>query len=89
MATSTSLHPVNSFEFQAAVPKSCQLQLFPPSSNVILSGPNATPLKQMLKLSVPLKVRPRMKIRLQFLKNGETKSEELQVDEFPSVLWQH
>ncbi|CAH8565641.1 unnamed protein product [Schistosoma turkestanicum] len=88
VATTTSLQPINSFEFQAAVPKSCQLQLFPPSSNSILCDPNSVPLTQMLKLSVPPKVRPRMKIRLQFVKNGETKTDELQLDDFPQVLWQ-
>ncbi|KAH8863818.1 AP-1 complex subunit gamma-1 isoform 2 [Schistosoma japonicum] len=88
VATTTSLQPINSFEFQAAVPKSCQLQIFPPSSNIILCGPSSTPLTQVLKLSVPPKVRPRMKIRLQFTKNCETKTDELQLDEFPSVLWQ-
>ncbi|CAH8868897.1 unnamed protein product [Trichobilharzia szidati] len=89
VATTTSIHPVSSFEFQAAVPKSCQLQLLPPSSNVILPGPNSVPLTQMLKVTVPPKVRPRMKIRLQFIKNGESKNEELQVDDFPTVLWQY
>nr|CAH8868296.1 unnamed protein product [Trichobilharzia regenti] len=89
VATTTSIHPVSSFEFQAAVPKSCQLQLLPPSSNVILPGPNSVPLTQMLKVTVPPKVRPRMKIRLQFIKNGESKNEEFQVDDFPTVLWQY
>ncbi|CAH8654918.1 unnamed protein product [Schistosoma haematobium] len=56
VATTTSLQPIDSFEFQAAVPKSCQLQLFPPSSSSILCGPNSTPLTQVLKLSVPPKV---------------------------------
>ncbi|CAH8659309.1 unnamed protein product [Schistosoma rodhaini] len=88
VATTTSLQPINSFEFQAAVPKSCQLQLFPPSSSSISCGPNSTPLTQVLKLSVPPKVRPRMKIRLQFVKNGETKTDEFQLDDFPQVLWQ-
>ncbi|CAH8659267.1 unnamed protein product [Schistosoma rodhaini] len=72
----------------AAVPKSCQLQLFPPSSSFISCGPNSTPLTQVLKLSIPPKVRPRMKIRLQFVKNGETKTDEFQLDDFPQVLWQ-
>ncbi|CAH8668923.1 unnamed protein product [Schistosoma rodhaini] len=88
VATTTSLQPINSFEFQAAVPKSCQLQLFPPSSSFISCGPNSTPLTQVLKLSIPPKVRPRMKIRLQFVKNGETKTDEFQLDDFPQVLWQ-
>ncbi|VDP63810.1 unnamed protein product [Schistosoma mattheei] len=56
VATTTSLQPIDSFEFQAAVPKSCQLQLFPPSSSSIPCGPNSTPLTQVLKLSVPPKV---------------------------------
>ncbi|CAH8659243.1 unnamed protein product [Schistosoma rodhaini] len=62
VATTTSLQPINSFEFQAAVPKSCQLQLFPPSSSFISCGPNSTPLTQVLKLSIPPKPAPHSNI---------------------------
>lgn len=46
--------PVDAFEFQAAVPKSCHLQLLPPSGTSIRFG--GPPVTQLLKLTTPSKV---------------------------------
>lgn len=88
VATATGPHPVDSFEFQAAVPKSCQLHILPPSSGSIRSGPGAPALTQILKVSLPPKVPPRMRIRLQYTCDGIPRSDQVQLDQFPSVLWQ-
>lgn len=53
-STTATMSVVESFEFQAAVPKFCQLQLLPPSSTKLL--PNGQPITQLLKLSLPSKV---------------------------------
>lgn len=56
LATSSNTEPILSFEFQAAVPKSCSLQMLSPSSTTINPGPNSAPLTQLMKLMVPPKV---------------------------------
>ncbi|CAL8090419.1 unnamed protein product [Calicophoron daubneyi] len=88
VATATGVDPIDSFEFQAAVPKSCSLQLLPPSSDKIRPGLESPPLTQLLKLTTPPKVQPRMRIRLQYKYKGDSKVEQIQVDHFPSPLWQ-
>ncbi|TGZ47223.1 hypothetical protein CRM22_011042 [Opisthorchis felineus] len=88
VATNTGPDPIEAFEFQAAVPKSCQIQLLPPSSSSIQPGPTAPPLTQLLKLSLPLKMAPRMRVRLQYSKRGIPTTEQLQLDQFPTILWQ-
>ncbi|KAA3673809.1 AP-1 complex subunit gamma-1 [Paragonimus westermani] len=88
VATANGPHAIKGFEFQAAVPKSCQLQLLPPSSDTVNPGLGAAPITQLLKLHVPPKVVPRMRVRLQYTCNGISKIEQVQLDQFPIVLWQ-
>ncbi|VDP92881.1 unnamed protein product [Echinostoma caproni] len=53
-SATNSTTPIDAFEFQAAVPKSCQLQLLPPSGTCTrFNGP---PITQLLKLTTPPKV---------------------------------
>ncbi|KAF6774557.1 hypothetical protein AHF37_06571 [Paragonimus kellicotti] len=88
VATATGPHAIKGFEFQAAVPKSCQLQLLPPSSDTVNPGLGAAPITQLLKWRVPPKVVPRMRIRLQYTCNDISKTEQVQLDQFPIALWQ-
>lgn len=78
--------PVDAFEFQAAVPKSCHLQLLPPSGTSIrFDGP---PITQLLKLTTPSKFSPRMRVRVQYSHAGVSVIDQVQLDQFPVCLWQ-
>ena len=74
--------PITEFGIQAAVPKSMQLQLEPPS------GTNLPPaITQVLKIKNPNNVTLKMKLKLSFLiANDEKIEEQIQLQNFPSEL---
>ncbi|XP_065316847.1 AP-1 complex subunit gamma-1-like isoform X2 [Gordionus sp. m RMFG-2023] len=76
---------VSDFLMQAAVPKSFQLQMLPPSSNQIL--PNGGILNQGMTIMNPLKAALKMKLRFTFMINGKEYTEDTQVNNFPKDLW--
>ncbi|THD23759.1 AP 1 complex subunit gamma [Fasciola hepatica] len=78
--------PIDSFEFQAAVPKSCQLTLLPPSGTSMRFG--GPPITQLLKLTTPSKFAPRMRVRVQYTHGGISKMDQVQLDQFPPSVWQ-
>uniref|UniRef100_A0A069DWM0 AP-1 complex subunit gamma n=1 Tax=Panstrongylus megistus TaxID=65343 RepID=A0A069DWM0_9HEMI len=74
------------FVFQAAVPKTFQLQLLPPSGTVIPEGGMVT---QILRVTTPTsKVALRMRIRVSYNCNGATITDQTEVNNFPVELWQ-
>jgi len=72
---------ITEFGIQAAVPKSMQLQLEPPS------GTNLPPAITLLKIKNPNNVTLKMKLKLSFLSGNDEKIEEqIQLQNFPSEL---
>ncbi|KAK3086859.1 hypothetical protein FSP39_024475 [Pinctada imbricata] len=78
---------MSDFVFQAAVPKSFQLQLQSPSGNSLspLNGNNVT---QIIKVNNPQKQPLRLRIRVTYTQNGNSVTETGEVNSFPNTLWQ-
>ncbi|CAI6345181.1 unnamed protein product [Macrosiphum euphorbiae] len=72
---------INEFLFQAAVPKTFQLQMLPPSSNVIEPGSSLT---QLMRVSNVSKSQLRMRIRLSYTANGVSIQDQTEVNNFPT-----
>ncbi|KAB7504360.1 AP-1 complex subunit gamma-1, partial [Armadillidium nasatum] len=81
---SSSAH-ITEFLFQAAVPKSIQLQLLTPSSSTM--SPNAT-LSQVIKITNPNKVALRMRIRLSWKSGGSVVQDQIELNNFPVEVCQ-
>lgn len=76
---------LSDFVFQAAVPKTFQLQLMPPSSNHL---PPDHSIQQLLKLNNPSKQAIRMRLKVNYSLNGQAVTEAGEVNSFPVHLWQ-
>ncbi|XP_050523176.1 AP-1 complex subunit gamma-1 [Daktulosphaira vitifoliae] len=72
---------INEFLFQAAVPKTFQLQMLPPSGNFIEPGSFLT---QVMRVSNNSKSQLRMRIRLSYNSNGMPIQDQTEVNNFPS-----
>ncbi|XP_059176379.1 AP-1 complex subunit gamma-1-like [Physella acuta] len=86
-ATNSSPFPMLDFVFQAAVPKSFQLNLQSPSGNR-LPPVNSGHVTQVIQLSNPQKQPIRMRLRITYTQNGKTVNEMGEVSTFPPELWQ-
>ncbi|RWS27795.1 AP-1 complex subunit gamma-1-like protein [Leptotrombidium deliense] len=86
-ATNSSSFQVSEFLFQAAVPKTFQLQMLNPTSTIVPAN-NSGSLKQVLKVMNPNKSQLRMRIRLSFECNGSNNLEQVEINNFPSEIWQ-
>ncbi|RWS14031.1 AP-1 complex subunit gamma-1-like protein [Dinothrombium tinctorium] len=86
-ATNASDFHINDFLFQAAVPKTFQLQMLTPSSTVI-PAKNSGCLQQVLRVTNPNKSQLRMRIRLSYEYNGTQKLEQSEINNFPPDIWQ-
>lgn len=86
-ATNSTPLPIQDFVFQAAVPKSFQLQLQSPSGSLIppLNGGAVT---QVIKINNPQKQPIRMRIKIAYSQNGNSVSDMGEVSSFPTSLWQ-
>ncbi|XP_014246388.1 AP-1 complex subunit gamma-1 isoform X2 [Cimex lectularius] len=84
-ALNTTSAAFTEFVFQAAVPKTFQLQLLPPSGTVITEGGVVT---QVLRVTTPNKVALRMRIRVSYNCNGATITDQAEVNNFPAECWQ-
>ncbi|KAK4011493.1 AP-1 complex subunit gamma-1 isoform X2 [Daphnia magna] len=73
------------FLFQAAVPKTFQLQMMPASSTVINSG---IPVTQVMRILNPTRAVLKMRIKLSFSRDGMTIQDQDEVKNLPSALWQ-
>ncbi|XP_054165435.1 AP-1 complex subunit gamma-1-like isoform X2 [Oppia nitens] len=87
LATNATPYPIEDFLFQAAVPKTFQLQLMPPSSNRIAENNTGT-VNQVIKVLNPNKSQLKMKLRMSYQHNGNTVTELSDVNNFPVTTWQ-
>ncbi|KAM7539131.1 hypothetical protein Aperf_G00000047546 [Anoplocephala perfoliata] len=79
---------IESFEMQVAVPKSFQLEMFPPSATCLLPAVSVTPpVTQVFKVSNPNRQQLRLRLRLIFTQNGVQKQDQFQIDQFPANLF--
>uniref|UniRef100_H2ZPK1 AP-1 complex subunit gamma n=1 Tax=Ciona savignyi TaxID=51511 RepID=H2ZPK1_CIOSA len=86
-ATNSNPQNINDFVFQAAVPKSFQLQMLPPSGNSI--GPsNSNAVTQTIRLNNPNKAQPRLRMRIAFSYQGQPVQEMAEFNDFPPSAWQ-
>ncbi|RUS72129.1 hypothetical protein EGW08_020102 [Elysia chlorotica] len=86
-ATNSSPYPMSDFVFQAAVPKSFQLNLQSPSGTSI-PPVNGGPITQVIQLNNPQKQPIRMRLKINYTHNGNVVNEMAEVNTFPSDLWQ-
>ncbi|XP_069113708.1 AP-1 complex subunit gamma-1-like isoform X1 [Argopecten irradians] len=86
-ATNSTATSMADFVFQAAVPKSFQLQLLSPSGNVI-PPMNDGAITQVIKLNNPQKQPIRMRIKVSYVQNGNAISDTGEMNSFPKHLWE-
>ncbi|XP_039619241.1 AP-1 complex subunit gamma-1 isoform X2 [Polypterus senegalus] len=75
------------FVFQAAVPKTFQLQLLSPSSNIV-PALNTGTVTQVIKVLNPQKQQLRMRIKLTYMHKGSSIQDLAEVNNFPAQSWQ-
>ncbi|XP_052229804.1 AP-1 complex subunit gamma-1-like isoform X2 [Dreissena polymorpha] len=85
-ASNASPSQMEDFVFQAAVPKSFQLQLQPPSGTS-LPPLNSGTVTQVIKINNAQKQPIRMRLKLSYSQNGNTVTEMGEVNSFPQELW--
>ncbi|XP_069491572.1 AP-1 complex subunit gamma-1 isoform X2 [Ambystoma mexicanum] len=92
--TVITIHAFNStdvemtdFVFQAAVPKTFQLQLLSPSSNVVPAF-SAGSVTQVIKVLNPQKQQLRMRMKLTYNHKGSSMQDLAEVNNFPPQSWQ-
>lgn len=86
-ASNSSPNTIEEFLFQAAVPKTFQLQLLPPTGTVLTPGCLGG-IQQVIKVVNPNKSQLRMRIRLSYSVNGIPVTEQTEVGNFPATIWQ-
>ncbi|GLH15586.1 AP-2 complex subunit alpha [Gryllus bimaculatus] len=84
-AVNESTTPMTEFLFQAAVPKTFQLQMMSPSGTVV---PPAGQVTQILRIVNPNKSALRMRIRVSFNSSGSAIQDQAEVNNFPPESWQ-
>lgn len=84
-ATNESLTTLTDFLFQAAVPKTFQIQMLSPSGTIL--APNGV-VTQVLKVANPGQNVLRMRIRISYTMDGNPVLEQAEVNNFPSQLWE-
>ncbi|XP_074599124.1 adaptor protein complex 1, gamma subunit [Brevipalpus obovatus] len=85
-ASNSNVHPITEFLFQAAVPKSFQLQLLPPNSSLIPPN-NSGLVEQVIKVTNPNKMQLRMRIRISYSYQEQKVLDQKDVNDFPSETW--
>jgi AP-1 complex subunit gamma-1 len=78
---------IQDFVFQAAVPKTFQLQLLSPSGSVLPPYSGAV-ITQIIKINNPTRQPLRMRIRLNYVVNGAPVVEQAEVNNFPAISYQ-
>ncbi|XP_067884633.1 AP-1 complex subunit gamma-1-like, partial [Heterodontus francisci] len=86
-ATNSTEEDMLDFIFQAAVPKSIQLQLLSPSGTVVPAH-NSGSLAQIVQLLNPQKQPLKMRIRLQYRHCGVPVQHVSEISHFPPQAWQ-
>lgn len=78
---------ISNYVFQAALPKTLQLQMLSPSGSVVLPN-NAGIVTQTIKINNPSSVQLRMRLRMSYTANGQNVTEMGEVNNFPEATWQ-
>lgn len=86
-ASNSTLFPITDFVFQAAVPKTFQLQMLSPSGSLIPPS-NTGAVTQVINIANPQKQPVRMRIRIAYNVNGSPVQEQGEVNDFPPQLAQ-
>ncbi|TNN87529.1 AP-1 complex subunit gamma-1 [Liparis tanakae] len=86
-ASNTTEADMTDFVFQAAVPKTFQLQLLSPSSNVVPALNQGT-VTQVIRVLNPQKQQLRMRIKLTYTLKGSPVQDLAEVNNFPPQSWQ-
>ncbi|XP_029986724.1 AP-1 complex subunit gamma-1 isoform X3 [Sphaeramia orbicularis] len=86
-ASNTTEADMTDFVFQAAVPKTFQLQLLSPSSNVVPALNQGT-VTQVIRVLNPQKQQLRMRIKLTYTHKGSPVQDLAEVNNFPPQSWQ-
>ncbi|NXX97092.1 AP1G1 protein, partial [Centropus bengalensis] len=86
-ASNSTEQDMTDFVFQAAVPKTFQLQLLSPSSSVIPAFNSGT-ITQVIKVLNPQKQQLRMRIKLTYNHKGSAMQDLAEVNNFPPQSWQ-
>ena len=82
----SSVGGVSDFVVQAAVPKSMQLELAPPSSTNIAA--NGGVVTQVLKVNNPSRATLKMRLKLNFSRSGQPHQDQMEVSNFPAAVLQ-
>jgi len=85
-ATNSGNSEITDFVFQAAVPKSFSLSLQPPSGNQIAAFGLGSVTQSML-IRNPTKQQLKLRLRLQFTKDGSQMKEIEDVSNIPEAAW--
>ncbi|XP_038077513.1 AP-1 complex subunit gamma-1-like isoform X2 [Patiria miniata] len=85
-ATNPTLNPVTSFLFQAAVPKTFQLELMTPSGDLVPPN-NSGAVTQTIKVTNPSRQAMRMRYKLAYTVLGNTSQEQGEVNNFPPAMF--
>uniref|UniRef100_A0A8C8BRP5 AP-1 complex subunit gamma n=1 Tax=Oncorhynchus tshawytscha TaxID=74940 RepID=A0A8C8BRP5_ONCTS len=86
-ATNTTEADMTEFVFQAAVPKTFQLQLLSPSSNIV-PALNQGSVTQVIRVLNPQKQQLRMRVKLTYTHKGSPVQDLAEVNNFPPQSWQ-
>nr|XP_015223473.1 PREDICTED: AP-1 complex subunit gamma-1 [Lepisosteus oculatus] len=86
-ASNSTEADMTDFVFQAAVPKTFQLQLLSPSSNIV-PPLNTGTVTQVIKVLNPQKQQLRMRIKLTYTHKGSSVQDLAEVNNFPPQTWQ-
>uniref|UniRef100_A0AAX7VLJ4 AP-1 complex subunit gamma n=1 Tax=Astatotilapia calliptera TaxID=8154 RepID=A0AAX7VLJ4_ASTCA len=86
-ASNSTEADMTDFVFQAAVPKTFQLQLLSPSSNVVPTLNQGT-VTQVIRVLNPQKQQLRMRIKLTYTHKGSAVQDLAEVNNFPPQSWQ-
>lgn len=83
-ASNHSLSTMTEFLFQAAVPRTFQIQMLSPSGTII--APNGL-ITQVLRVTNPGQNVLRMRIKISYIVDGNPVLEQAEVNNFPNELW--
>nr|XP_046201934.1 AP-1 complex subunit gamma-1-like isoform X3 [Oncorhynchus gorbuscha] len=86
-ATNATEADMTEFVFQAAVPKTFQLQLLSPSSNIV-PALNQGSVTQVIRVLNPQKQQLRMRVKLTYTHKGSPVQDLAEVNNFPPQSWQ-
>lgn len=86
-ATNSTIHPMSNFLFQAAVPRTFQLQLLSPSGTVVPAA-NSGSITQIIKVVNPNRTQLKMRFKISYNVDEMAVLEQGEVNNFPPATWQ-